>query len=138
MTLQKIAIPACAALLSCASPPASGDLDFAERISQTGRIEVTGWLRVRGEALIYSDQNHMRARSHYPYCVSGVLEHHDPSMISQYDNQPVTVIGELFSYDLLPDEDSPLIPRKTLRGSVVSNFCNGKNVILIEFIEPAR
>ena len=128
-----------AALMSCSSPkPSTTGLGFVEQLSQSGKVQLTGWMRVSGEALIYETQDRMQSRAKYPYCVSGVFERHDPSKIAPYDGLRVIVVGTLFEFDSLKDDDSPVIPRKMLGGSVIANFCDGSKVLLMETVQVAK
>lgn len=122
-------------LSSCASQMENSEKGFEEILSRGGRVVLTGWLRVKGEAVIYADHKHMRDQALYPHCVSGVFERHEASRISSLDLQRVVVIGTVFEYGSLAYEDSAVIPRRVLQGSIVSNWCLGDKVLLLEEIQ---
>lgn len=132
-----LALSLCAVLSSCVSFEADDGFEFSEKIAVPGQVQLTGWMLVHGEVLIYSDLQHLRRRSKSPYCISGVFENHDPSKIAKFDGQKVLIVGSLFNFNSLLAEESPVIPRKILGGSVIPNFCHGERVVLIDSIKLA-
>jgi len=114
---------------------ASSSSAFAEKISGSGEVRLTGWAKLRGELMIYADRESMDRASKFPHCISGVFRSQAAMHLSEYDGQVVTVTGVLYRYSELPDEQRPLLRRKVLADSVVPNFCFGANVLLIQTIK---
>jgi len=108
---------------------------FAEKISGSGGIRLTGWAKLRGELMIYADRESVDRASRFPHCISGVFRNQAEMKLSKFDGKIVTVTGVLYRYSELPDEQRPLLKRKVLAGSVVPNFCFGTNVLLIQTIK---
>jgi hypothetical protein len=133
-----VSIPVLVGIMSCTSMSSQTDPQFQDRLEKLGKAEITGWLQVNGEALIYSSKEQMKKDAVYPFCVSGVFEHHDPSRLEPFDGHKVTVTGTLYRFESLAQENSPVIPRRLLAGSVIPNFCNGPTVLLIDEMRPAQ
>jgi len=107
---------------------------FADTVSGSGTITVVGWSKLYGELDIYPDRESFDHSLMFPNCISGVFSHQEGMNLSAYDEEWVTVTGELFRFSDLPDEQRPAIPRKMLSGSVITNWCYGDNVLLIKSI----
>lgn len=124
--------------MSCTSLTSATNPTFQDQLAKPGKVKITGWLQVHGEALIYSSKERMQIDAQYPFCVSGVFEHHDPRKLEPFDGQEVIVTGTLYLFESLVKENSPVIPRRLLAGSVIPNFCNGPTVLLIDEMLPAH
>jgi hypothetical protein len=125
----------CIIAIGCVVHTAVGDtVEFADKVSRLGPARLSGWVRVRGEFMIYPDSASMRSEAKYPRCLSGVFTDQAARDFSAYDGKQVTISGVLVRYSTLPDEQSPVLPRKILSGSVVPNFCLGDNVLLVKSI----
>ncbi|MEA1647423.1 hypothetical protein UAJ10_00140 [Nitrospirillum sp. BR 11164] len=109
--------------------------DFARKIAGRGTIQIRGWARLRGELMIFDSTASRDGKVSFPHCISGVFTNQAAIDLSFFDGKLVQVTGQIFKYDDLKLEDSPLLPRKTLAGSIVPNFCFGSNVLLIESLE---
>jgi hypothetical protein len=129
---------AAATSASCASVQTPAHAKFAAQVKGTGGIHLTGWLRLRGEAMIFSSQKAMEAKLRFPECISGVMKDQASQDLSRFDGMKVIVSGQLFSFASLVDEDAPLLQRKVLSASVIPNFCFGENVLLIKEIRIAK
>ena len=127
----------CGLLLGCVSRPvSSANASFTNKVSMSGKIQLKGWARLHGEFEIYSDRESFDHELKFPNCISGVFsDQAERTNLSQYDGKLITVIGELFRYADLPDEDRPVVPRKLLADSVIPNWCYGSNVLLIKSIK---
>lgn len=135
MRVASLALILFGLLLGCVSHPAnSSSASFAEKVLMKGTVRLVGWSRLHGEFEIYSDRESFDHELRFPSCISGVLGDQYSKDLSQYDRKRVAVTGELFLYSDLPDEERPVIPRKTLSGVVIPNGCYGKNVLLIKEI----
>ena len=105
---------------------------FEDKVAGNGSVQLTGWVRLAGEFVVYSDAESMNQKLKFPHCISGVFsDQYDRKDLSEYNGHLVTVTGRLFKYSDLPDEDRPVLPRKMLGDSVVPNWCFGPNVLLI-------
>src|SRR5258705_8482487 len=108
------AIIACAWLSACASA------SFENKVSGKGEVKFTGWVKLSGEFIIYEDVESMSHSAKFPHCISGVFtDQYEIKDRSAYDGKLVTVTGELFKYSQLPEDDSPVLPRKMLDDSVI-------------------
>lgn len=119
---------------SCMSPQVKAPSDFVAQIKGAGEVNLTGWLRLRGEVMLFVNQEAMHSNLRYPYCISGVFPDQAERNISYFDGKKVIIYGELFKYESLDSEDASILQRKLLAGSVVPNFCFGERVILIHKI----
>jgi hypothetical protein len=120
-------------LSSCASA------SFEDRVAGNGDVQLTGWARLAGEFIIYSDTESMNQKLKFPHCISGVFsDQYGRKDRSEHNGHLVTVTGTLFKYSDLPEEDRPAIPRKVLGDSVVPNWCFGPNVLLIKSMKNLR
>jgi len=115
----------------------SSNVTFADKVSGSGTVQLTGWAKLYGELNIYSDRDSFDRKLRFPNCISGVFRNQDKRDLSAYDGKQITVTGELFRYSDLPDEDRPVVPRKILGNSVIPNWCYGPNVLLIKTIKLA-
>jgi hypothetical protein len=129
---------AISALASCASAQTRAPSEFSAQVKGEGDIELKGWLRLRGEVMLFSTREAMRSSLNYPDCISGVFSDHIAQDLSQFDGKRVIVTGKLYRYDTLDEEEVPILKRKVLSGSVIPNFCFGDNVLLIKHIEVAQ
>ena len=107
---------------------------FVEEVSGHGAVQLTGWAKLKGELMIYSDRESLDTASKFPHCISGVFSNQAERNLSAYDGKRVRITGMLYVYGDLPDEQRPLLQRKMLGNSVIPNFCFGTNVILIKTI----
>ena len=123
---------------SCAPIQTFTPAEFATRVKGTGTVNLTGWLRLRGEVMLFVSPEAMQSKLRYPDCISGVFKDHASRKLPEFDGKKVIISGQLFKYDSLGDEDAPLLQRKVLAGSVIPNFCFGENVLLISEIKKAR
>ena len=121
-------------LIGCISQDISKQSNFTELVTQEGEVSLTGWVRLQGEVMLYSDQESLMNEERFPKCISGVFRNHDPDKIEHLNGKPVVVKGSVTNYANLPEENIPILARKTLAGSVIPNFCFGENVLLIESI----
>jgi hypothetical protein len=120
------------------SPEAvSAGHSFEQAVAGKGVVHLTGWVRVKGELMIYADHESMNEGSRFPRCISGVFTEQERMDLSAYDGKLVTVTGRPFRYADLPEEPRAVLQRKMLSNSVVPNFCFGLNVLLIKTIRLA-
>lgn len=84
--------------------------------------------------MIYDSRSSMEDHLKYPHCVSAVFVNQEKMNLSSYNGKMVKISGILYKYSDLPNEDSPVLPRKILSGTVIPNFCFGDNVLLIKKI----
>jgi hypothetical protein len=124
----------CVFMAACVSGQSKDpNASFVGKVSGSGAVHLTGWVRLAGEFILYSDIESMNQRLRFPHCISGVFnDQYDRKNLAEYNGHFVTVTGTLFKYSDLPDEDRPAIPRKMLGDSVVPNWCFGPNVLLIK------
>lgn len=137
VSLSGVAVTSCAHFGGTRPFWSSSRSGYFHQLHDEGRIQLDGWLRVRGEAMIYFSQGAMNADTKYPFCVSGVFESHDPDRILPLDGKEVIVTAQVFEYTSLEDEDFVVKPRKVLGGSIVPNGCLGRFVLLLESMDPA-
>lgn len=123
---------------SCASGQALAPAPFATQLRGEGEITITGWLRLRGEVMLFSSQEALRQKRRYPECISGVFKDQATQNLSRFDGKKVTLTGQLYRFESLGEEEAPLLQRKVLAGSVIPNFCFGENVLLISAMRTAR
>lgn len=123
---------------SCASSQALAPAEFTTQVKGTGEVSLTGWLRLRGEVMLFASREAMRAKRHYPDCISGVFKDQATQKLSRFDGNKVVISGQLVRFESLGDEDASILQRKVLAGSVIPNFCFGENVLLIKKIKRAR
>lgn len=109
---------------------------FTGQLQRNGPVELHGWVRVRGEFMIYPSLKAMRKKLKYPNCISGVMDQQAKRDLRQYDEREVWITGEFIDYSSLADEDS-FLPRKELAGSIIPNFCFGTKVMRISSIRRA-
>jgi hypothetical protein len=128
------------ALSSCVHGKSVMERDeFASKVSGRGYVEVTGWLRMAGEMMLYADQAALEKDLRYPYCISGVFQDQYKMDFSKFDGNRVLISGDLLDYDTLEYEKvrTELAPRKAISDTVVPNFCFGQNVFLAKAIRLA-
>ncbi len=136
MKIVLLAFTVCTLMAGCMSHRLnSSNATFADKVSGSGTVELTGWAKLYGELDIYADRESLDRKLRFPNCISGVFSDQEERELAAYDGKQVTVTGELFRYSDLPDEDRPVLPRKTLAGSVIPNWCYGSNVLLIKTIK---
>lgn len=108
---------------------------FEDAVEGIGLVEISGWANLSGEVKIYSDKAAMLDGSKYPKCISGVFKDHEHKNLKPFEGRRVRIVGTIFRYHDLPEEKNTLLPRKMLDGTVIPNFCFGKNVILLKSIQ---
>jgi hypothetical protein len=137
---ERFAAVSLAFLITCSMSPeaVSSGSSFEQAVSGKGAVDLTGWARLKGELMIYSNRESLTDGLRFPRCISGVFAEQEKMDLSAYDGKLVTVTGTLFRYADLPDEQRPVLQRKMLSNSVVLNFCFGANVILIKTIRLAN
>lgn len=121
-------------VMGCFSQYAAAEPDFSEQVREGEEVSLTGWARIKGEVMLYTDEESMTNREKYPKCISGVFENHNSDMLAEFHGRNVRVSGVAVNYDDLPDEDTPVLARKVLAGSIISNFCFGDIVLLVKDI----
>lgn len=107
--------------------------DFIEGQS----VLLNGWLKVRGEVMLYVSEEAMQAGRTSPDCISGALPGQSASTVAYLEGQRVIVAGRVVSYYGLPQEPTTIIPRRILNNSIISNFCLGGWVIAVDSINRA-
>lgn len=122
-------------LLGCAGPQGRS---FEAQVQSTGRVQLAGWARVHGEIMIYPNQLANKQHRLYPSCISGHFGSRGTDTLRAYDRKWVSVVGTLYEYDALPNDDNPLFERKLLDGITIPNFCLGRKVLLLERVEAIR
>jgi hypothetical protein len=125
------------AMTACCIAHDTSSSSFAEKVSGRGAVQITGWAKLQGELMIYSDRKSMDTALKFPHCISGVFNNQAEMNLSEYDGKRVSITGILYEYSNLSDENRPLLQRKMLGHSVVPNFCFGLNVLLIKTITLA-
>lgn len=125
----------CVVFTVFACAPQSEKISFYSQIQQPGQVELAGWARLQGEIMLYSSRFDLEEENRYPACISGVFENHNPENLSIFDNQYVTLFGEVIKYSSLSYENRPVLPRRVLLNNVIPNFCFGEYVLLIYEIE---
>lgn len=114
---------------------------FAD-LPESGSVRLVGWIRRHGEMEFYKESGPMAKNSGPLHCISGVLaDEYTPERLRWLDSlerSHVVLEGRVIDYETLPDEDRPLIPRKTLESQVVPNWCFGSKVLLIERLTPVN
>ena len=85
--------------------------------------------------MLYSSRFDLEEENRYPTCISGIFEDYSPENLSIFDNQYVTLFGEVIKYSSLSYENRPVLPRRVLLNNVIPNFCFGEYVLLIYEIE---
>lgn len=85
--------------------------------------------------MIFDTPAAMDGKVSFPHCISGVFANQAALDLSSFDGKVVNVSGTLLKYADLKLEDSPVLPRKILAGSVIPNFCFGNNVLLIKHLD---
>ena len=136
-SLIAAALSACS-LASCASASDMDPVYFTKRVNGEGDVELTGWLQVRGEVMLFNSRAAMEAKSRYPNCISGVFASQSSHDLSSLEGKRVVLKGRLFKFKYLSEEDTPILPRKVMEGSVIPNFCFGENVVLIRSLKKDK
>jgi hypothetical protein len=128
--------------IGCAGHLRADREEFADVVSgivgNRGAVELRGWAVVHGEIMLYSDRSSMLQQLRFPYCISAVFTDQYERDFSEFDGEKVVVTGVLYDFWTLPDESGPraeILPRRALNGVVVSNWCYGDNVLLLNSIE---
>lgn len=122
-------------LSGCTVASVGSRMQSFESFHEGEEVSLSGWMRVRGEVMLYTDEHAMRERARYPECISGVFSEPTTYTIRHLEGQHVEVTGVVYRYQDLPRENTPVIPRKVLGNSIISNFCFGDWVILVERVE---
>jgi hypothetical protein len=117
---------------------------FVQKVQKTGPVELTGWVRLFGEVVLYPEAEAMQKEANaqateFPLCVSGVFPDQEERIdsLKQFDKRKVIIKGEVVDFYSLRAERG-FLPRKMIGDSVVINNCFGKNVLRIESMEFAR
>jgi hypothetical protein len=103
-----------------------------------GTVELTGWLDTRGELRLFSSRNAMEEDAEYPQCVSGVSQNHSSKKFVRFSKRHVRVRASVWDFDTLPNEADYELARKVLGNSIITNWCRGPKVLLIENVEAIR
>lgn len=111
---------------------------FATQLQGKGEVNLTGWVRLWGEVMLYVSREAMQSKLHYPSCISGVFKNQADQTLSGIDGKKVVISGQLYKFSSLSEEDAPLLQREVLGGSVIPNCCFGENVLLVRKIDLAR
>lgn len=111
---------------------------FDQQLDPGTRVELKGWLTTRGEFRLFVSKNAMRRKARYPECVSGVMEGHRAASFQKLQGKHVTVIGTVWDYESLPEEQAPVVARKKLGNSIITNWCFGPKVLLVDRIDELR
>ena len=80
----------------------------------------------------------MKEDAEYPYCVSGVSVNHSRNRFIEYDKKLVRVYATVWEYSSLPNEANYELARKILGNSIITNWCRGPKVLLIDRVEIVR
>lgn len=123
--------------LGCAHGAGDRTTAFASQLEGDGEVRLEGWLALRGEVMLYSNKSAMQEARRYPECISGVLEERVQDDPTSWVGKKVVITGLLYNYESLEREARQVIPRRVLDGSIVSNYCFGKKVLLIRSIRLA-
>src|ERR1700722_15983700 len=90
----------------------SKNLVFIDKVASKGSVRLIGGAKLSGEFEIYSDYQSLEARARFPNCISAVFsDQYARRDLSTYDGRLVSVVGDLFTYQELPDEDRAILPR---------------------------
>jgi hypothetical protein len=107
--------------------------DFIREVSGAGRVHLVGWVRLSGEFEIYSDRAALKAFDRFPNCISAVFsDQYERKDRSTFDGKKAAVVGDLFDYEQLPEEDRPALPRRMLSDVIIPNACFGSKVLLLK------
>lgn len=77
----------------------------------------------------------MVAKLRHPMCISGISVRISRESLAEYEGKKVRIAGQLIGYNSLPYEDRAVLPRRMLADQVISNFCFGQRVMLIDTID---
>ena len=105
---------------------------------RTGDTALTGWLDTKGELRLFTSQAAMIAQSKYPHCVSGVMRENATQHWRALRVRRVRVQGTAYDFNTLPLEiEGYPLARHVLGGAIITNWCFGPRVILVDRIELA-
>lgn len=118
-------------LVLCASSCAAASGPFKE-------THIEGYARYSGELLIFdSREPPPDDLTDRPRCLSAVPSKDFAKDLRNFDHKHIIAAGYLIAYDQLPNEGGVrglISPRKSANGFIVSNFCRGKSILVLQSV----
>jgi hypothetical protein len=119
----------------CVAPHETKARNFQQQLVNARQVKLTGWLTTLGEFKLFSSKNAMRRKAKYPECISGVMANEPSSSFKKLNGRHVRVTATVWKFNSLPKESDYELARRVLSNSIITNWCFGDDVLLIERIE---